>query len=136
MDTNLEMVELLRQINDSTRKQQRYLKFQCILALITVVCFAAAVVMVGRFMPQLQSSTAQLQTILGNMETVSEELASLDLQGMVTGVETLVQTGQDSLEQTMGKLDTIDFDSLNKAIDDLSAVVEPMANFVNKFNFR
>ena len=90
----------------------------------------------GSVYAQLQSSTAQLQTILGNMETVSEELASLDLQGMVTGVETLVQTGQDSLEQTMGKLDTIDFDSLNKAIDDLSAVVEPMANFVNKFNFR
>ena len=133
MDANMEMTELLRQINDSTRKQQKYLRFQCLLALITAVCFVAAVLMISSVVPQLQDSTSQLQTILGNMEDVSEELSAVDLQGMVTGMENLVQTGQDSLEQTMGKLDTIDFDSLNKAISDLSDVVEPMASFVNMF---
>lgn len=136
MDTNLEMTELLRQINDATRKQQKYLRFQCFLALVTAVCFVAAVVMIAGIVPEFQNATSQLQTILGNMESVSEELAAIDLQQMVSGMETLVQTGQNSLEQTMDKLDTIDFDSLNKAIEDLSSVVEPMANFVNRFNFR
>ena len=41
--------------------------------------------------------------------------------------------GQQSLEQTMEKLDSIDTEKLNQAIDDLSAVVEPLAKFFNVF---
>jgi hypothetical protein len=33
----------------------------------------------------------------------------------------------------MGKLDSINFEALNKAIQNLSDVVEPLANFFNGF---
>ena len=41
------------------------------------------------------------------------------------------EPGQDSLKQTMDKLNTIDFETLNKAIEDLAAVVQPRLPEVN-----
>ena len=52
---------------------------------------------------------------------------------MVDNVDSLVITGQQSLQQTMDKLNTIDFDALNQAIDDLSSVIEPLAKLSNLF---
>jgi hypothetical protein len=48
-------------------------------------------------------------------------------------VDALVSTGQQSLEQTMAKLNDIDFQTLNKAIKDLAAVVEPLAKMSSLF---
>ena len=38
-------------------------------------------------------------------------------------------TGQTSLEQTLTRLNELDLESLNKAIANLAALVEPMAKF-------
>jgi len=57
----------------------------------------------------------------------------MDFTGMVEDVDTLVTTAQSSLEQTMGKLNSIDFNTLNKAIEDLSKVVEPMSKLMKVF---
>ena len=74
------------------------------------------------------------QGILGNMETATEQLASIDLGGMVADVDALVTTAQNSLTETMKKLDTVDFKALNKAISDLSAVVEPLSKVMKAFS--
>ena len=42
-------------------------------------------------------------------------------------VNGLVQTSQASLEQTMEKINSVDFETLNNAIQDLSKVVQPLA---------
>jgi hypothetical protein len=52
---------------------------------------------------------------------------------MVNDVDSLVATAQECLEQTMQNLNTIDFQTLNKAIDDLAKVVEPMSKLMNVF---
>jgi hypothetical protein len=52
---------------------------------------------------------------------------------MVNDVDSLVATAQESLEQTMQNLNTIDFQTLNKAIEDLSKVVEPMSKLMKVF---
>ena len=46
---------------------------------------------------------------------------------------TLVATGQIGLEETVNKLNDIDFEALNKAISNLSQVVEPLAKFFKVF---
>jgi len=45
--------------------------------------------------------------------------------------DNLVATGQTSLEQTMEKLNSIDFKTLNQAIADLSKVIEPLAKIAS-----
>ena len=71
--------------------------------------------------------TGQAETIMDNMETVTQALADADLGTMVENVNTLAAESQTVVNDAMEKLDTIDIDTLNKAIQDLSDVVEPLA---------
>ena len=84
-------------------------------------------------MPQVQALTSQMETVLTNLEIVTEQLAGMDLGEMVRNVDELVVTSQAGVEETMSKLNSIDFAELNRAIGNLSDVVEPMAKFFNVF---
>ena len=72
-------------------------------------------------------------TVLQNLEIVTEELTTVDFSGMVGGVNTLVATGQVGLEETVAKLNSIDFEALNKAIATLTEVIDPLAKFFKVF---
>ena len=69
------------------------------------------------------------------MDSIVENISTLvgDVEGLVGNVDALAISAQESLKQTMTKLDAINFQALNKAIEDLAAVIEPLANFVNLF---
>lgn len=136
MEQNQEMLELLRKMEESSRKQLLYTRIQCVAALLAVVCFAGVYFLIRDLLPQINAIidqipgiVAQLETVLGNLELVTTELAALDFEGMVEGINGLVSTGQAGLEETVAKLNAIDFEALNKAIANLSAVVEPLAKF-------
>ena len=64
---------------------------------------------------------------------VTEWMNELDFAAMISDVDGLMVTAQQSLEDTMGKLNGIDFTALNKAIKDLAAVVEPLAKVSSVF---
>lgn len=140
MEENKEVLELLKQIEKSNRQQVRSTRLMCIFALIAALCCVVTFVTIFSFVPQINSilpkvdtAVTQMQTVLGNLEQTTEQLASVDLEGMVTDVDALVVSGQQSLEQTMEKLENIDLDTLNQAIKDLSSVIEPLAKFANMF---
>ena len=141
MEENRQMAEILEKIEKNSRRQARFAAVQCLLTLVAAAFCGAVFLVVLQVLPQLtqvlpQISTVlnQMQTVLANLETTTEQLAQIDLSGMVTGVDTLVTTAQESLSQTMGKLNTIDFATLNKAIEDLAAVVEPMSRILKAFS--
>lgn len=140
MEENRELLELLKKIEAANRKQLRYTRIQCIAALLAVICFAGVFFLIRDFLPQVSAiitevpgMMAQMESVLSNLETVTTELAAVDFEGMIDGVNTLVSTGQSGLEETVARLNSIDFDTLNKAIADMSAVIEPMANFFRVF---
>lgn len=134
MEQNQELLDLLRKIEKSSKQQSRIAVIQCVLTVVTVLCCVAAVVLICRVLPQFNELVTQMQTVLGNLEQTTEQLAAADLESMVSNVDSFVITGQDSLEKTMEKLNTIDFEALNNAIKDLAAVVEPLANFFGRFS--
>ena len=140
MEENKETLELLRKIERSSRIQIYSGYVRTGLMLVCAVCMAALVVMVFRLMPQINEILAQAQhafnqvgTVLDYLEQTSYQLSQVDLQGMVSNVDGLVTTGQQSMETTMEKLNSIDFDALNKAIQDLSAVTQSLANVARIF---
>ena len=140
MNENKELLELLQKIEKSNRQQVRLTRFVCIFALIAVVCCVCTFGLVYSvlpeitgILPQIGSAAAQMQTVLSGLEQVTRQLSVMDFTGMVEDVDILVTTAQSSLEQTMGKLNSIDFDTLNKAIGDLAKVVEPMSKLMNVF---
>ena len=141
MEQNDKTLELLEKIEKTNRRQLLFTQIFCGIALVAVLFCVIALVKVNQLLPQIQGITAQMQGVLGNMEQAAGQLAELDIRSIVENVETLVGnvdmlavSAQDSLKQTMTKLDTIDFEALNKAIKDLSAVVEPLAKFFGAFS--
>lgn len=82
---------------------------------------------------QVNNMTGQAEIIMDNMETVTQTLADADLGGMVENVNTLTTDSQSAVTEAIEKLDAIDIDTLNKAIRDLSDVVEPLAKVSNFF---
>lgn len=134
MDEKQELQELLKRLDESNRKQAKYAKWQCIFSVIAALCCVALFVMVSTLMPQVRELTAHTETVLKHLEVVTAQLADMDLGDMIRNVDELVTTSQDSLAQMMAKLNTIDFESLNRAIGDLADVVEPLANFFNIFH--
>lgn len=140
MEEKNELLELMKKMEESNRKQLLYARIQCAAAVAALVCFAGIFFLIRDLLPQVSAIMAdipglvtQLERVLANLEVVTGDLATVDFETMVTGINALVSTGQVSLEETVAKLNAIDFESLNTAIKNLSAVVEPLASFFKVF---
>lgn len=143
MDNNQKLMDLLEQMEKANRKQVAYARLQFVFSVIAAICCILLLLAGVKILPQLQEAALQAETVLTNLETVTTELAQADLIGMVenvdalvTNVDGLVGTSQEGVEQTMAKINAIDFDALNDAIQDLSDVIEPIAKFFNTFKFK
>lgn len=133
MDQNQEMLELLRRIEKSNRQKVITNVLVCLFMLAAAASCIAICVMLGQLIPQVNQTIGQMQTALNSLEETSNHLRGLNLDTMVSNVNALSVYAQQSLQQTMDNLNTIDFETLNKAITDLAQVIEPLANFVAKF---
>lgn len=152
MEENKELQELLLRIEKAGQKQVKFARWQCIFSALSAVCCLAVLVLVLAIVPRLSGIVTQVNGVIGDVETVTAELAQADWEGLVEDMEAvsqqlaaadlggivqevngLVQTSRTGVEETMKKLNAIDFDTLNEAIRDLSDVVEPLAKFANKF---
>lgn len=133
MDQNQEMLELLRRIEKSNRQKVITNVLVCLFMLAAAASCIAICVMLGQLIPQVNQTIGQMQTALNSLEETSNHLRGLNLDTMVSNVNALSVYAQQSLQQTMDNLNTIDFETLNKAISDLAQVIEPLANFVAKF---
>jgi len=154
MENQQEMQQLLMQLEQNSRKQAKYARLQCVFSLVGALCFAGLLVLVLTLLPQVnlvveQAGEAavqagqiaqqakglaeQAESIMTNLESVTRDLAKADLAGMVENVDDLVVSSQDGVAKALDKINTMDIDALNKAIGNLSAVVEPMAKFFKVF---
>ena len=140
MEENKELLELLQKLEKANSQQVKLTRIICIFALIAALCCVGTLGIVYSVLPQVtgilsqvNSLAGQIQSVLGSLEITANQLSQLDLTGMVSEVEELVTTAQTGLEQTMGKLDAINFGTLNKAIEDLAKVVEPLSKLSTIF---
>ena len=147
MEENKEVLQLLKQIEKASRRQTLLCIALCIFALVTALCCIITFVSIKQMLapvgealpeilntiPQITGVIGQMETVLGNLETTTQQLASLDFGAMVADVDELVVTAQQSLDGTMKKLNSVDFAALNKAIKDLSSVIEPLAKVASIF---
>ena len=146
--------ELLLKLEKSSRQQALLGKILCVLCAAVLICSLVMTVAVTGAASQLmavvtplqnvagqiedvagqvQAMTGQAETIMDNMEIVTQTLADADLGTMVENVNVLAAESQSVVSDAMEKLDTIDIDTLNKAIQDLSDVVEPLAKVSKLF---
>ena len=125
--------ELLSRLEQSMEKQNKYMKLQCIFTGAALLCCGIMLFFALSVLPEMKALSQQSETTLKNLEAITEQLSSADLESMVEDVDALVTTSQSAVEQAAEKMNAIDIDTLNQAIKDLAAVVQPLANFFNLF---
>ncbi len=76
-------------------------------------------------MQQTQSAVQQTTTL------VDQAQQSLDgIDDMVSNVNQLVEDNTQQVNDAMTNFNSVDFERLNQAIDDLASIVEPLANLL------
>lgn len=143
MENDQKLLKLIEDMEKANRKQVTYARLQFIFSIVAAVCCMVLLLSGMKVLPRLQETAAQAEVVLSNLETVTSELADSNLSSMVENVDALVEnvdglvsTSQSGVEQTIEKINAIDFEALNAAIKDLSDVIEPIAKFFNTFKFK
>lgn len=133
--------EILAKLEKHARQQLLFTKLLCILCVLVVVCAVVLMLAVTEaaegileLAQPLRSLTGQVQdlaleaeTVMEDLGVVAEALAAADLDSIVEKINMLAADSQSAVADAIKKLDTIDIATLNKAIQDLADVVEPLA---------
>ena len=132
--------EILEKLEKTNRQQVKNARLQSALAILAALCFVALVFVVSSVVPMLMDFTAEAEKLLGqaevvltNLEEVTTELTQVEFTKMIDDVDELVSSSQQGLEETLEKVNSIDIETLNEAIDGLARVVEPLTKFFKVF---
>lgn len=134
MDNQAQLQKTLEKMEENSRRQLFYSRIQCIFSILSAVCCIVLLVTALQFLPQLELLAGQAQQVLTNLEAVTAELQKLDLTEMVENINSLVTTSQTGVEEALDKIGSINFDALNQAVEDLAAVVQPLADLVKRIS--
>ncbi len=131
MENTQQLLEKMEAVN---RKQLLFTKIMCILCALAVICSLVVMITVSKTASALAELSAPMQElaeqaegVMTDLSTAANELSKADFSGMVTQVDALASESQAAIAEASKKLDAIDIDTLNKAIRDLAAIVEPLA---------
>lgn len=135
------MQTILAQLEKSSRARTRYARLQflftvatAVFCLILLILVSGALPKVAELIDEVNTLAAQAETVLTNLDAVTGALASADLAGMVANVDSLAVSSQNGMKQALDKISAIDIEALNEAIQDLSSVVGPLADLMNRWN--
>ena len=136
------MTELVR----NSRRQLFHARVRTLTSTVTagaiVICLIAVVPTALRTANQANAVMAQANTIMEQAsETITFANAAIEsiteMSGAITdmgeNMDTFITENAESVAAVMAKIEAVDFEGLNNAIEDLGAVIEPLAKFFKKF---
>ncbi len=122
-----------REMAQTEKSQLKYQKLAFIMsmlsAIFTGIILVVVLLLVGYVIPKVDNIYASTMVSLNNLETLTAELKDADLGGTVQNINTLTVQATGNLSDTMKRLDSVDLEKLNQAIENLNATIEPMAKF-------
>lgn len=125
-------MELLRELTRETQKQVYYSR---VLGISSVGIFLVLVISFFVLVPKVTGVLTEVTTTLEDANTAIAGITDMSetLKTMGINMNQFITDNANSASEVMTSIDNIDFEGLNKGIQDLSDVVEPLANFFNKF---
>jgi len=150
-DQQKELYELLKRLEAANAGQELYAKKQyrmsqisaaaCVLMLIVVL--ACAVVLMPKVLhlfDQVDAITQKVDVVFEEIDTLYDQISVVmkDLESitsgladtlpeMMTNLDTLMETSSEGITEAIDKVSSIDIKTLNNAIADLQAIVEPIS---------
>lgn len=129
--------ETLRRLEETERERSRYVRMQFYLSAVTAACsvMVLAILMAAyvTVVPDVQKTSEEIRTAAESLNHISSQLSEAELDQMVRNVDRMALTSEESVREALEKIQAIDIDELNRAIQGLSDVVQPFADFMNLF---
>jgi uncharacterized protein YoxC len=131
--------DVLKQILVYQKKEARNSKILSIAAICVatalLISLAIVVPKVFRFIGQLEETVIEVDNLLVDVKSITKDVNGLadNVNSLVDNTNNMVTDNMGAITEIVQSLNEIDFDTLNKAITDLSDVVEPLGNMVRYF---
>ena len=125
--------QLIRELGESGKKRSRLLH---ILTIANVALAAAVLITLIVLVPRTLNMVSDAQDTLNSINEIAagtkEIVESAD--GLLQEAETIMGDSETGLEAAVNNFNSVDFETLNKAINDLADAVEPLANLSRLFD--
>ena len=127
-----EVVAMNDDLRNDLKKMQRYMRIG---VLMMTGLFVLLLVVALWLVPSTYRTLAHAEETLQEIDVISEAaVETLNAVSAAAGnVNKILADNAETMTDTMEKLNGLDFDTLNRAIQNLSDTVEPLARFFNAF---
>ena len=135
----MENEELLRKLTENSNKSLKLQKLRTGLVFAILIFVVITVLMVipkvVSTLDKVQSAAVAVEDTVSRAQTTMDEIDKMAdaLTTTGDGMNALLNENGQTLTDSLDKMANIDFDGLNKGIQDLQDAVGPFANFMNKF---
>ena len=142
----------MEQTNALLKKQLRLYRLIALLLAIVVLSTGITSAILVRNMQQIQTTVVKIDAIVDDLAITTGELSKVNWNEMTTELEAITKElstvewtslsedisdmatqAQESLATASKAVDELDIETLNKAIQELQTVVEPLAKLVGRF---
>ena len=118
------------------KKQNFWLRLRGIISLVICAILIAAGVylypIVNEAATQITEIAGQADTAIEDLEQIAEDLNNADISGLMENTQNLVDESTVTVETALQKIEEIDIETLNSAINGLNSVVTPLAKLFGK----
>ena len=135
--------ELLAELLSYQKKEVRHARITAVSVVVLVVLLIAALaVLVPKavaLISHVQDSLTEVDTLVADAGVLirdsTEEINALvgDASVLIANANSMITDNTEAVSETIRKLNEVDIEKLNKAISDLDAAVEPLANLASIF---
>ena len=146
MENSKSTDELLEEILKYQKRSSRITRIAAIAVLFIACVFAVALALIiPKVVNILDNATETLEEVdelIADTGDIMDDLNDMTIEVnavisdagvLIDNSNSMVEDNTDAITETVQELNQVDFETLNQAINDLSDVVEPLANFFNKF---
>lgn len=131
-------IEILVDLQKANQKNLIYQRISTVLMLIFVIAILCLVPNVISTLNTVKTTLTSVNEAITLIEEAMESVDTLADEASTTmeSIQTLADEGvtaMEGMDDALEKINEMDMDTLNNAIQDLSDVVEPMAEFFNIF---
>lgn len=129
-------------IQEQTQILKKQLFYERVRTLATLVIAVGMFICIVTVLPVILTTVQRANDIMlqasetivladAAIESITEMSATITEMG--DNMDAFITENSESIADVMKKVEAVDFETLNKAIKDLSDVVEPFANFFGRF---
>ena len=136
MEENNQINQASDEATKIEKKQLKYQKLSFLMSMLSAFFTGGMFIVVVGFVvfavPKINNIYDSTMVSLKNLEQFTAELNEADLGGTVDNINALTIQATGDLSESVERLNSVDLEKLNEAIDNLNATVEPMAAFFGK----